>query len=590
MNGNEQRNYRILGTIASGGTAVIYKAIQTSLDRPVVVKRLHPHLTGDAQFTRRFEMEAKAAASLDHENIVRIIDFGSTHGEYYIVMDFIEGRNLGEIIERHGPIDPDLALLLAREICLGLDHAHQRGIIHRDVKPANIMVSNDGAVKITDFGLAKLHQAQLRQTVASTLLGTPLYMSPEQATGDNIDGRSDIFSLGTVLYEMMTGVQPFLAENHAAVISNITGETPRRPSGIVAAIGSAADEVVMKALEREPGRRYRTALEMARAIETALGPEQLVGSRDRLRRLVTGWREPQSDRIRPARPKKRPRRKRGRFAPAAIAACLALAGAYLLWSDPGRLATLRERVAALRAPDPGEAAPNLLIAGPEAFPSAGTAVIPADPPPGDTTGGGADTPDTTIARPAASAAGKNVEKPDVGLSGKIDGPPPAEELETEPAANEPPAKPAAEPAPAVGLLEIVLDEAAAIIVDGEIIARGRGVGPVEIPAGEHELVCRTEGFREYRERILVTRGELSRRRIDLERITGQIALSTLPGVQVYVDDVLEGTTPLAGFLVLPAGAHKVELKKAGFGTWSQGVYVAPDETMQLRIQLVPARD
>ena len=576
---NGQRNFRIVETIASGGTAVIYKAIQTSLDRPVVIKRLHPFLTNDEQFTSRFEMEAKAAASLDHENIVRIIDFGSTHGEHYIVMEYIEGLSIEEIAGRRGPLEPDLALLLAREICLGLDHAHQRGIVHRDVKPANIMVSRDGIVKITDFGLAKLRLSQTNRTASSTLLGTPLYMSPEQATGGAIDGRSDIFSLGTVLYELLTGVQPFVADNYAAVISRIAGETPRRPSDVDARVNEEAGEIVMTAFAREPGRRYRTALEMARAIERVVGPEALSGSRERLRRLVTGWREPGSDRIDDRRGSKRRKSGFGSFAPTAIAACIVIAAGYFLLNDPGRLAALRERIAALRSPGPAEAVPELLVAGPEF-------AIPATPiaPPGDAVA--ADTlaaPDTLrAAEPPAIEPAAELTAPESG--------PAEEETEQEPPAPDPaPALRAPAPTP-TGFLGVAVDEPASIVVDGEIVARGHRLDSFELPAGRHELVCRADGFREYRETIHVTRGELSRRFIELVPIAGRIAIDTAPNVRVYVDGIIAGTTPLAAAIELPAGAHHVELRKSGFLTWSQRVIVPADGILRLPIRLVPETD
>ena len=146
-------------------------------------------------------------------------------------MEYIDGFALSDILEKHGPLEDEIALLIAREICIGLDHAHQHGIIHRDIKPANIMITATGQVKITDFGLAKLIGNQIQHTVADTLLGTPLYMSPEQAIGDGIDGRSDIFSLGTICYEMVTGRQPF-REHYAAVIQNIIKCTPPPPSRI----------------------------------------------------------------------------------------------------------------------------------------------------------------------------------------------------------------------------------------------------------------------------------------------------------------------------------------------------------------------
>lgn len=578
---NDGRNYRIVETLASGGTAVIYRAIQTSLDRPVVIKRLHPSLTTDEEFTRRFENEAKAAASLDHENIVRIIDFGSTHGEYYIVMECIEGLSLREIAERGGPLDPELAMLLAREICLGLDHAHQRGIVHRDVKPANIMVSRDGVVKITDFGLAKLHLSQTSRTVASTLLGTPLYMSPEQATGGRVDGRSDIFSLGTVLYELMTGVQPFAADNYAAVISRIADDAPAPPCEIDGRVDAAANEIVMTALAREPARRYRTALEMARAIETAVGAELIYGTRERLRRLVTGWREPVSDRINPRR--RRPRRRHaGAFAPTAIAACVALLAGYLLLSDPGRLAALRERVAALRSPAPAEAVPELIVAGPELAAPA----LPIDAPPAGAAPAPAPAPDTAAATDTLSAARPPMTEPAAG--------PPA--TEPEPGAGETEreiAAPAPEPAPPepaqppIGYLDVRVDERAAILVDGEFMVRGHRLASHELPAGRHVLVCRADGFREYRETLYVTRGELSKRRIELAPLSGHVAIHTAPDVRVYIDGKIAGTTPLAAPLELPAGTYRIELRKSGFLTWNQQVTVPADGTVRLPIQLAP---
>ncbi|MDD3643502.1 MAG: serine/threonine-protein kinase, partial [Candidatus Krumholzibacteria bacterium] len=282
----QSRNYRIIRTLATGGTAVLYQAVQTSLDREVVIKCLHPHLTADGSFTRRFEVEAKAAASLDHENIVRIIDSGISEGRYFIVMEYIDGPSLGRVIERRGKLERDAALLIAREICLGLEHAHRRGIVHRDIKPANIMVTSAGLVKITDFGLAKLCRSELQQTVADTLLGTPLYMSPEQAAGESVDGRSDLFSLGTICYEMLTGEQPFIADTYAAVIQKIIGGQVRPPSRLVPSLDAAADRIVMRALSRDPSRRFESAAAMRAEIEAALGMDAGYSSRESIRRLA----------------------------------------------------------------------------------------------------------------------------------------------------------------------------------------------------------------------------------------------------------------------------------------------------------------
>ncbi|MBU8923461.1 MAG: serine/threonine protein kinase, partial [Bacteroidales bacterium] len=362
------RNYEILGTLATGGTAVLYKAIQNSLGREVVIKKLHSHLTSDTNFTGRFEQEAKTAASLDHENIVRIIDSGLSKNNYFIVMEFIDGITLKDLLEKHGVLDEETVLLIAYEICMGLDHAHQRGIVHRDIKPANIMITREGQVKITDFGLAKLTQSHLEQTVADTLLGTPLYMSPEQAIGEGIDGRSDLFSLGTVCYEMMTATQPFSATNYAAVIQNIINGSVAPISSIKNDTDCESESIVMKAMSRDPGRRFRTALEMARTIEDMLGREKVMDSRRRFRRLVAG--QPayvtpatgtkDNDRIsrntkrsgnRSKRQTKGENRRRA-FLPVALAAVMMTVAAVYLAVNPARLETMMTKLRSLRSTSP----------------------------------------------------------------------------------------------------------------------------------------------------------------------------------------------------------------------------------------------
>ena len=365
----EGRNYEILGTLATGGTAVLYKAIQNSLGREVVIKRLHSHLTSDTNFTGRFEQEAKTAASLDHENIVRIIDSGISKNNYFIVMEYIDGVTLKDLLEQHGALDEETVLLICYEICMGLDHAHQHGIVHRDIKPANIMITREGQVKITDFGLAKLTQSHLEQTVADTLLGTPLYMSPEQAIGEGIDGRSDLFSLGTVCYEMMTDTQPFSATNYAAVIQNIINGSVTPLSSIKKDTDCESESIVMKAMSHEPDRRFRTALEMARTIEDMLGREKVMDARRRFRRLVAGQpavlspatgtgnieRAGSPNNKKHGRRMKRQRpgeKKRRSFLPVAFAAIMMTATAVYLAINPSRLETMKTMLRSLNSTRP----------------------------------------------------------------------------------------------------------------------------------------------------------------------------------------------------------------------------------------------
>ena len=563
--------YQICNTLATGGTAVLYKAIQTSLDRPVVVKKLHSHLISDPNFTRRFELEAKSAASLDHENIVRIIDFGSAEGTYYIVMEYIDGPSLKDVLTSRKILGEELTLLVAHEICMGLGHAHQHGIIHRDIKPANIMITREGQVKITDFGLVKLHQSQMQQTVASTLLGTPLYMSPEQAIGNSIDGRSDLFSLGTICYEAMTGTQPFLGDNYAVVIQNIINGSVPPPSRIRKDVSPAAEALVMKALHREPGKRFRSALEMACAIESILGQDTILSAHERLKRLACGEEDVASSAALPAgrRPRRRPLL---RFAVAAAGVAVAVAVIALNPHGASNIASAfraiheshpvpppREPVAAGQ----GEAPPNISMANLE------------EPPP---------------AAAAASDTGLVLEKSTQRLTL-----PDAEEMrkaEMEKAKlvkepELPAAKSAAPAAPVTGFIDVAVDPPGEISIDGHQSLSGGHLSMLELPVGTHELVCRSEGRRDYVESVQIKRGELSRRRIALEEITGTVLFETPPGAQVFVDGVFKGTTPFSAPLTLPAGTHRVEIKKAGFNPWTNAVLVPRDETVRLAIGLVP---
>ncbi|HET6349092.1 MAG TPA: serine/threonine-protein kinase, partial [Candidatus Krumholzibacteria bacterium] len=272
----DSKNYRILDTVARGGTAVLYRALQVSLDRVVAIKRLHPHLTQDTNFTRRFVLEAKAAASLDHQNIVRVIDFGVDEGNYQMVMEFVEGESLKDVLDRWRPMQSDLALAIVHQICRGLEHAHAKGIIHRDIKPGNIVLTRAGVAKITDFGLAKLTQGNSTQTAADSILGTPLYMSPEQAFGESVDQRSDLFSLGTVLYEMLTGKQPFASENYMGVIQNIIHREIPAVRDLNPEVSPAVELIVMRALAKNRDERFASAREFREAIEATLGADQLM--------------------------------------------------------------------------------------------------------------------------------------------------------------------------------------------------------------------------------------------------------------------------------------------------------------------------
>jgi serine/threonine protein kinase len=258
-------NYRLVELRGSGGMANVFKAIQLSLDRPVAMKIMHPHLNTSEAFITRFEKEAKRAAMLQHENIVAIIDYGCDDGQYYIAMEYIDGTNLGEIMKRQSKLPLEICLHICHQVAEGLKYAHKSGLVHRDIKPANIMLSFDGRVMITDFGIAKSNQDHT-VTNAGQVIGSPSYMSPEQAAGKSIDHRSDIFSLGIILYEILAGEKPFKGDNYQSLITSIMSERPTPLRQLRSDVTPEIDLLVQQALVKDLDSRYQSAEELSESL------------------------------------------------------------------------------------------------------------------------------------------------------------------------------------------------------------------------------------------------------------------------------------------------------------------------------------
>jgi hypothetical protein len=248
-------NCRVLGEIGSGGMAVVYKAIQEPLGRPVALKALKPSIAVDSQFARRFEREAHFMAALQHENILHVHDFVKADGSMYIVMEYVEGIDLYDLLDRTPRLPVEVAAIIALQIARALDYAHFRGIIHRDIKPANIMISRQGAVKLMDFGIAR-DDTLTDLTETGTGLGTPSYMSPEQILGDKLDFRSDLFSFGIVLYQMVTGSKPFVEDEARTVMQKIRLDryTPARK--LNPAVPRTLERILARCMEKMPANRY----------------------------------------------------------------------------------------------------------------------------------------------------------------------------------------------------------------------------------------------------------------------------------------------------------------------------------------------
>lgn len=263
--------YRINGVIGTGGMAVVYRATDEKKQREVALKLLRPEYEADADFVRRFAHEAIAASKMSHDNIVKMYDVGSDNGKKYIVMEYIDGDTLKDIIIRQRRIPSNLAVRYALRILAALDHAHKNDIIHRDIKPQNILVDRNGEIKVTDFGIARLvNQGTGTISSSNVALGSVHYVSPEQAKGEPADAKSDLYSMGIVLYEMLTGTVPFDAESAVTVALKQVNEIPKSMRMLHRDISKGLDEVVMKALSKDPAQRYQTASEMAKDLKRAL--------------------------------------------------------------------------------------------------------------------------------------------------------------------------------------------------------------------------------------------------------------------------------------------------------------------------------
>ena len=606
---SETPSFNIIQTVATGGTAVLFKAVQVSLDRVVAVKRLHPHLTQDENFTRRFVLEAKAAASLDHENIVRVIDFGVEGSSYQMVMEFVEGESLKEVLERWRPIRPDFALALAHQILRGLEHAHSKGIVHRDIKPGNVMLTKGGVAKITDFGLAKLTQGNTVQTAADSILGTPLYMSPEQAFGESVDQRSDLFSLGTMLYELLTGRQPFASENYMGVIQNIIhGRVPSVKS-INPQVAPAVDAMVMKALAKNREERFQSARKFREAIEAVLGLEGLSVATRRLPSLL------EHDTHTRVLPRTKPTKgatsaawssksaarhgSHGGLWVTMIVVAVVMGGAGWWFFWPRGQSTGASNLDP--APDVQQAtvAEGALdfIATPLSTPDSASVSTT------DTSVAATSAPESTLARAAATSAepagpsappampwrAEPSSKPanDPGASDKVQTTaPPAEAAPAEAVKTEPKSEPVEKPK-RDGYLTLEVEPLAQVYVNGTYRGDASPTLRLTLPAGSQTIECRYPKHEPYTETLRIVAGEASRRTIILKKLKGVISLATQEGAEFFIDGEFAGTTPIRHPIEVPAGSHTLMIKKLNYFTWTSEVVIEANETLPLRITLSP---
>ena len=261
--------YEVIETIGRGGMGTVYKARQTNLDRIVAIKMLSEELASDPEFRARFQQEATVVARLNHPNIVQVHDIEPHNNTFCIIMEFVDGENLQAKIDRDVTASEQEVVAIGAQVSRALAYAHDRGIIHRDIKPDNIHVTPKGIAKVMDFGIARFLDSKLK-TQTGISMGTPKFMSPEQVTGKNVDGQTDLYSLGICMYYCLAGKPPFDGENAISVATRHLYEQPELPSKLNSSISPAVEKVILKALEKQKANRYKTGTEMAEALDEVL--------------------------------------------------------------------------------------------------------------------------------------------------------------------------------------------------------------------------------------------------------------------------------------------------------------------------------
>jgi len=574
--------YQIKREIGKGAMGVVYEATDPNIGRRVALKTTRLDVHGDEaeELLRRFRNEAHAAGVLNHPNIVTIYDAGEQDGMFYIAMEYIAGTTLQSMMRSQGVIALEAAIEYTRQICAALDYAHDKGVIHRDIKPANIMIT-DGLVKIMDFGVAK---AGAGLTSAGQIVGTPNYMSPEQVRGRPLDGRSDLFSLGVMLYEMITGKRPFAGEGVTTVIYKIMNETPAAPMVLDAAIHPGLSAVVSKALDKAPEQRFARGAELAQALENykTWRPEASAAAARPETAQVAG----------------NPGATQPLAAPTAPVATAV--------SRPPRAGTPAAAKPAAAPPLPKPAVPPARPAAAKTAPVPRMVVkhrrSPSLPPhkivvvavtamalivvclAGIRYLKHPDHPPLGLFKPPAPAAPATNAAADIPAQPAEAEPPAAEVAEAEP----PEGKPAVQ-APASGRLRLSSSPAgAAVQIDGA--ANPRWVTPFTtagLKPGSHTLTFSRDGFQSATKQVEVAAGKNFGVNADLTPQPAYFAVNSDPEGAVILVDNNDTDHKTPARLAADPGPHRIILRKEGFRPERMMVEVSPGQTLYLAPKLTP---
>lgn len=576
--------YEIIKEISRGPITTVFLGRQLALERQVLIKLLNTQWQREADLIERFRREAIICARLKHPNIVSIYDVGTHADNLYLVIEYIEGEDLGQFVKRHHPLPVELALFISKELITGLAYAHSQGIIHRDIKPGNVMVSREGAVKITDFGLARTEDLPSITAQGGTV-GTPAYMSPEQSRGEKLDQRSDIFSLGATLYELASGESPFRGENFADSIQKVLKSNPPPLRQIRPDIPNWFSGLAAGMLHKDPRKRPASA----REIFNHPGFHNLPANRDRLAVFISdpaGFRSREKTAEKPVRSSfLRPARR----LPAAILGAALLLALVILFSRnggqappagnqlPGKLAVSAKFSDSLNLSDsafspaqPDSAGQLSLIAGNAAAKNRSDDILAQTLPPG------------------ASGSGHQPARPGT--------PSPGEDLSPEEASS--PEKKTGEHLMAVqdslaetassassGGLFVVCAAWADVFIDGQKKDTTPLRQPLQLPPGAYTLELKNPGFETYRRQVTIEPGRTDSLVVNLRPRAGYLALRVIPWAEVYLNGNYYDTTPLKHPISLPSGKYELKLINPNFSIWADSVVITAGETVSRQVTL-----
>jgi len=564
--------YRIDQVLSKGGSATTYKAYQPQLDRPVLLKVLHPSLTKDEKSVERFSREAKAIARIRHEGIVHIYDYGRSDGQYYIAMEYVEGLSLAELLARNKRLPTDVATYVISESARSLGFAHSKGIVHRDIKPGNIILAYDGAVKVTDFGLA--YSENLSSiTVDGELFGTPSYMSPEQIKGEKLDARTDIYSLGLTFYQILSGVQPFRGSNYSAIITKKLTENPTPLKRLLPDCPQRLINTVSKMTERSAAKRFQSMDELVREL-TVFGTEsgtRLDGAAlvDYLRRDGEGEQPPPITEV----PRKR---KRLPLYIALAALVLVVAGFTAIRMRPERVTNV---VKIPLLPPPTE--PDTAI-------GMGSIFVTTDPPGASILLDGVTKQSMTPVAMAGLEPGKHE------ISVILDGYRTETRIVDVGARETVRAGFVLRPLAGIGFLKVGANPWAAVYVDGDSVDTTPFNRLLRLDRGSHEIILCNPDFPDYRSEVEITPGRTTDVFIDLTRIwsqarasgsAGYARINVDPWAAVYVDGDSVDTTPFNRLLRLERGRHKLVLSNPNYPDCAMFLEVVEGATTDVNIDL-----